>query len=133
MNRMSHPLVKISGEQTIDVSRNLLCSNRTSTIQQLFIRIAERLRNFPARVFPLVNQLLEHTRVRVLRNEALAQQLKPFARDLRDNRRIVQEPPAAKRHQVAELPRRYAQLVLVFTRKKRHQEFDVRILRTESL
>src|SRR5215207_3020584 len=71
---LSNPLVKISREKTSHVPGNLFCSNRTSTIQQLFIRIVERFRNLPARVFPFVDQLFKHARVRMLGNKALAQQ-----------------------------------------------------------
>jgi len=76
-----------------------------SVVQQLLVRRTERFRDLTAGVFPLVDQLFEHARVRMLRNETLAQQLEPFARDLRHDRRIVQKPPATKRHQVVELPR----------------------------
>src|SRR5690242_19020359 len=83
-------------------------------------------------MFPLVDQLLEQARVRVLWDEARAQQLEPLARDLRDDRRIVQKPPATKRHQVVELSRRHTQLVLILARKKRRQKLHVRILSTNS-
>ena len=46
----------------------------------------------------------------------------PFAGDLGNNRRIIQEPPAPERHQVRKLPRRNAQLVLVFPREHCHQK-----------
>ena len=82
---------------------------------------------------PLVEQLLEHARVRVLRDEARAQQLEALARDLRDDRRVVQEPPAAERHQVGELPRRHAQLVLVLARQHRDEEPVVGMLRADAV
>src|SRR5262245_39685861 len=130
---LSNPLVKIPGEQAIDVPGNLFRRNRTSTTQQSFIRIVKRIRNLTARVFPFVNQLFEHTRVRVLRNKTLAQQLESFARNLRHDRRIVQKPPTTKRHQVVELPRRHTQLMLVLARKKRHEESHVGKFSTEPL
>ena len=57
------------------------------------------------------------------------EQLEPLAGDLRDDRRVVQEPPAPERHQVGELARRDAQLVLVLARQHRHQETVVGVLR----
>src|ERR1044072_2069283 len=128
----TNKLIKIAGKKASNVSGDLLRSDRTSTIQQLLVRIVERICNLPARVFPFVDQLLEHARVRVLRDEGLAQQLEPLARHLRHDRGIVQKPPTTKRHQVAELPRRHAQPVLVLARKKRHEEFHVRMLQTKS-
>ena len=112
------PLLAISGKQPADVARDFVRGDRPSAKQKLLVRVAERVRDLFARVFPLVNELLEHARVRVLRDEARAQHLESLARDLGNDRRIVQEPPATKRHQVVELPRRHTQLMLVLTRKK---------------
>jgi hypothetical protein len=82
---------------------------------------------------PLVNQLVEHARVRVLRDEARAEQLKPLKRDLLDDGRVVEEPPAAERHQVRELPRRDAQLVLVLAREERDEEAHAGVRGAEPL
>src|SRR5689334_18586151 len=90
------PFAAISRKQPIDIARDLVSRHYSSAQQQLLIHVAEHVRDLFARVFPLVDQLLQHARVRVLRDEARAQQLESLARDLRDDRRIVQKPPATE-------------------------------------
>src|SRR5204863_28283 len=68
-----------------------------------------------------------------LRNKTLAQQLKALARDLPNDRGVIQKPPAAKRHQVAELSRRHAELVLVFARQKRDEKPHVGMFGAQTL
>jgi hypothetical protein len=50
----------------------------------------------------------------MLRNEAGAQHFDALAGNLFDDGRIIHEPPAAEGHEVAELSRINAQLVLIF-------------------
>ena len=64
----------------------------------------------------------------MLRNEASPQHLQPLPRHLFHNRRVVEEPPAAERHQVRELPRVDAQLMLVLPAQHADQEPVPRIL-----
>src|SRR5690348_6804166 len=58
----------------------------------------------------------------MLRNEAGAQHLNALARNFLDDRGVVHEPPASERKQVAELSRKYAQLVLIFAAQHARQE-----------
>src|ERR1044072_1293967 len=113
-----NPIPKIPGEHPRNVACDLVRRNSASTRQQSLVRISERVGDLFARVFPLVDQLLEHARIGVLRDETRAQQLQSLASDLRDDRRVIQKPPATKRHQIVKISRRHTQLVLVLARKK---------------
>src|SRR5271155_679046 len=74
------------------------------------------------RVAPLVDDLFQHPGVGMLGNKAGSQQLDSFAGNFFDNRRIVQEPPASKGHEVAEFSCIDAQFVLILTTKDAHQK-----------
>src|SRR5437660_8048601 len=69
--------------------------NATATTEIYPLSLHDALPIFP----PLVNDLFEHARVGMLRNETGPQQFNPLPRDFLHNRRIVHEPPASKRHQ----------------------------------
>src|SRR5260370_11622572 len=84
-------------------------------------------------MLPLVNQLFEHTRVRMLRDKTRSQEFNALARDLSNDWRVVEKPPTAKRHQVTELARGYTKFMLIFARQDSRQETDVRILRAHAL
>src|SRR5260370_42083493 len=58
----------------------------------------------------------------MLWNETCSQHLDALPRDLLHNRRIVHEPPATERHQVAELTRVNAEFVLVLPAEHTHQK-----------
>src|SRR6202165_6289088 len=58
----------------------------------------------------------------MLRYETCSQHLYALASHLLHNRRIVHEPPATERHQVAELPRVNAKFVLVLPAEHAHQK-----------
>ena len=51
--------------------------------------------------------------------------LEPLARHLFDDRRVVQEPPAAERHEIGELARVDAELVLILAAEDADQEAHV--------
>jgi len=76
-------------------------------------------------VAPLVNELVEHPAIAVLRGHTQADEFEPHPRHFLDDQGVVQEPPAAKDVEIAELPRRDAQLMLVFPGKHRAEEFVV--------
>src|SRR6202012_6206068 len=66
--------------------------------------------------------LFENARIRVLRNECGSQHFETLAGDLLDDRRVAQKPPAAKGHQVRELSRVDAKLVLVLAAQDGYQK-----------
>src|SRR5712692_4214690 len=82
---------------------------------------------------PLVDQLFEYTRIGMLRDETRSQEFKAFARDLRNDGRVVEKPPTAKGHQVIELARGHTQFMLIFARQNSRQETHVRILCAQAL
>src|SRR5687768_7202996 len=84
-------------------------------------------------MLPFVNKLFQNAGVGMLRDEIRSQQLQPLGGDLGDNRRIVQEPPTAERHQIAEFSCSDAQLVLVFARKKGREKAHIGVLYANSL
>src|SRR5215207_2071009 len=104
----AHPIAEVSVEEARGVALDLGAGDGPPALQQALVSIGERLRDDAPRVAPLVDQLLEHARVRVLRHEGGAEQLQPLRRNLPDHRRVVEEPPAPERQQVPELPRRDA-------------------------
>src|SRR5688572_8176493 len=76
---------------------------------------------------PLVDDLVEHARVGMLRGETQAEQLQTHPGDFLDQERDVGEPPAAENVQVAKFSREDAKLVLVFPGENRAEEFVLRI------
>src|SRR6266850_4229220 len=82
---------------------------------------------------PLVDQLFEYTRIGMLRDKTRSQEFQAFARDLRNDGRVVEKPPTAKWHQVIELPRGHTQFMLVFARQNSREETHVMILSANSL
>src|SRR6202158_3019306 len=62
----------------------------------------------------------------MLRNEAGAEHLDALSCNLFDDGRIIEEPPAAEGHEVAELTRVDAQLVLVLATQHAYQETILR-------
>ena len=65
------------------------------------------------RVSPLVDNLFEHSGVGMLRDEAGPQQFDPLSRNLFDHGRVVEEPPATKRHEIVEFSRVDTEFVLI--------------------
>src|SRR5215467_3432768 len=58
----------------------------------------------------------------MLRDEAGTQHLDALARNFLDDGSVVHEPPAPERKQIAELPRKYAEFVLIFAAQHTDQE-----------
>ena len=67
-------------------------------------------------MLPLVDQLIEHARIGMLRGEAQAQQFQAHARHLIDQAGIIEEPPAAEDMEVAEFTGEHAKFMLVLAR-----------------
>src|SRR5882672_2495299 len=82
---------------------------------------------------PLVDELFQYSRVRMLWYEARAEHLYSLACNLLYQRRVVEKPPAAERHQVAELSGGDTKLVLVRPRQEGRQKTNVRIFGAHSL
>eukprot|EP00629_Pelagomonadales_sp_RCC1024_P019280 CAMPEP_0119281980 /NCGR_PEP_ID=MMETSP1329-20130426/25864_1 /TAXON_ID=114041 /ORGANISM="Genus nov. species nov., Strain RCC1024" /LENGTH=137 /DNA_ID=CAMNT_0007282619 /DNA_START=83 /DNA_END=492 /DNA_ORIENTATION=+ len=79
------------------------------------------------RVAPLVDELVEHAAVRVLRREGRAQHLQAHGRDVADDGRVVAVPPAAVEVDVRELLRQHAGLVLVDAAEEGAQHLEARV------
>lgn len=75
---LSNPLVKISGEKT-SVSGNLFCSSRTLHDSTVVHKNRRAHQQFAGARVSIYKSLFKHARVRMLRNEALAQQLESFS------------------------------------------------------
>jgi hypothetical protein len=67
-----------------------------------------------AGVLPLVDDLFQDARVGMLRNKAGSQEFDTLSGDFFDDGGIVQEPPAAERHEVIEFARVDGEFVLIF-------------------
>ena len=73
-------------------------------------------------MLPLVDQLIKNPRIGMLRDKAGAEKFEAHPLHFVDDRGIVEEPPAAEDHQVAELSGGNAQLMLVFAREHGDEE-----------
>ena len=98
---------------SVHISLNVFTRNSSSVADQQSVGIRQHANHNRTRVSPLVDHLLEDARVRMLGDEARPQHLEAFPRDLFDDRRVVEKPPAAEGHQVTEFSRVHAQLMLV--------------------
>ena len=131
----SAKVLEIGPQQFPDIAVDILAFYRTAVLRQNPICVREDRRDGPPRVAPLVNHLFEHARIGVLRNEGGALHLQPLSRDLLDNRRIVEEPPASEGHEVREFARVDTQLVLILAAQHRdkktiRRKFAAQILQT---
>src|SRR5579871_4846466 len=97
-------LLEIRTEQPRDIALDIGARHRPAILCQNSVGVGEDWGERPPGVSPFVDYLLEHPRIGVLRDKAGTQHFQALARDLLDNRRIVQEPPASERHQVIEFP-----------------------------
>src|SRR5437016_3857914 len=98
------PPFEIAAEQPGHIALDFGLRNLPAILYEPLVGGSENRRHCPARIAPLIDQLLENARVRMLRDKTGAQHFQTFARNLFDDRWVVQEPPAAKRKQIAELP-----------------------------
>src|SRR6185437_7378391 len=69
----------------------------------------------------------------MLRDKAGSQHFNPFARDLFDNRRIIQKPPASEWQQVREFPGIDAEFVLILAAQNADQKAILREFGAEML
>src|SRR5678815_5919900 len=92
---------------------------------EVFVFVGEHLREDRARVLPLVDELVEHAAVAVLRSHTQADQFEAHPRNLLDDRWVIEEPPAAEDVQVAKFARGDAKLVLVLPCEHGAEEFVV--------
>src|SRR5207237_8464480 len=115
-----------SAEEAVHVSLNFLPGNFAPVGVKQLIGICKDRRKRAPRVVPLVDHLLQDARVGMLWNKTGSQQFDPLSGDFFDDRRIVQEPPAAERHQVIEFSRVNRKFVLILAAEYAHQEAIVR-------
>src|SRR5579875_1295479 len=127
------PALKICSEQFVDVPPDFLAAYGSAIFPQKAERVREDRPNCAAGVSPLVDDLLQHTCVRVLRNEAEPNHFDALARHLFYNGGIVQEPPAAERQQVPELASVYTKLVLILAAQYADEEAIVREFHAQML
>ena len=99
---------------------NVLASDFGAVGEQQLIGVCEDGSKRAARVVPFVDDLLEDARVRMLRDEAGSEQFDALASDFFDDRRIVEEPPAAERHQLIEFAGVDGEFVLIFAAEDAH-------------
>ena len=117
---------KRAAEQILDVSFDFGASGLPAGLGQSGVFVGEYLRDDVSRVMPLIDNLIEHTGIRMLRSKAQAKQFEPQARDFVHEIRDVIEPPATKDVQVAKLPGKDSEFVLVLAGQNRHEEFIFR-------
>src|SRR5882724_7748765 len=105
---------EVATEQTGYIMPDIFTRDGPPVFAQQSVRVGENRSHRAAGVAPFVNDLLQYTRVRVLRDKTGTQHLDAFARDFFHHRRVVEEPPATEWHQVREFARVDAELMLVF-------------------
>ena len=121
-------LFEVAAEQAVHIALYILPRHRTPITGQQSVAVTQHLRHGGARVPPFVEDLLEHPRIGMLRNETRPQQLNALPRNLFHNGRIVQEPPASEGHEVTELAGVHAEFVLVFAAQNTAQNAVVRVV-----
>src|SRR5262249_13672360 len=94
----TRPLTEVARKQTLNVAGDFSPGYCTPALQKPLVGFAKRSGTNSTGMPPLVNQLFEYARIRMLIDEAGSEQLEAFAGDRRNQRRIVQEPPAAEWH-----------------------------------
>lgn len=97
--------------------------NAPAGLHEVAVFVCKDLGKNAAAVVPFVNQLIEDSGIGMLGNEAGSEQFDAHALDLLDEAGIVEEPPAAEDHQVAEFPGGDAKFVLVFAGEHGDEEF----------
>src|SRR4029077_3071816 len=80
-----------------------------------------------ASITPFIKDLLENQRIGKQRNEIRPQHFDTLPRDLFNNGRTAQEPPAPEGHEIAELSRVHAEFVLIFAAQRAHEKAIFRI------
>ena len=130
---MSCPPLKIRAEKAVDVALDVLSAYLAAVPAHPSIGPRKNGGKSGARIPPLIDDLFEDARVGMLGDEAGSEQLDAFASDLFDDGWIVQEPPAPEGHQVIELSRIHAQLVLILAAQHADQEAVVRVTGTKVL
>src|SRR5437660_4202590 len=95
--------LEVAAQQLLRRAANFFLRYRPLRCRDVIEFILQHLGDDLPAVIPLVNDLIENSRIGMLRDEARAQQFHSHTRDLFDQQRIVHEPPAAKKHHVAVL------------------------------
>jgi len=116
------PLREIRTEQTLNIALNILPGYVAAIPEERAVGFSQNGGKGVARVAPLVDDLLENASVGMLRDEAGSEHFDPLPRNLFDNGRIVQEPPAPEGHEVIEFTGIHAQFVLILATKYTYQE-----------
>ncbi len=114
---------KIVLEHEADVALDFRRCDAAACVLEVGILISQDLRQNSAAVAPFIEELIQNAGVRVLRDEAGAEQFDAHALDFFDEAGIVEEPPAAEDHEVAEFAGGDAQLVLIFSGEHGYEEF----------
>src|SRR5688572_31926209 len=97
--------LELTAEETFDVALDFGARDLPAGRGEGFVLLREDFADDSARVVPLVDDLIEHARIGVLRCYAKADQLKAHVGHLRDDFRDVGKPPAAEDVEVAEFSR----------------------------
>src|SRR5438477_6020151 len=103
-----------ASEKILCVASDFLIAELPAGFSEVTIFLHQHVRNDPARVPPLIDQLVQNARVRMLRRDAQPDQLQPHPRHLLDDIRHISKPPAAEDMQVAEFARQHTKLMLIF-------------------
>src|SRR5579883_577418 len=93
---------KISAEKSHHVVMNSLMRYGAAVFGEQLVSVGKDRRHGTTRIAPFINHLFQYARVGVLRDKTHSEHLNPLPCDLFDNGGIIQEPPAAKGHQVTE-------------------------------
>src|SRR5579883_1445365 len=118
----AHAALEIAAKEPRDVALDFVPGGSAAIVEEPLVKIGEDAAQNEARAAPFVNHLFENARIGMLRNEAHAQHFDALPRYLLNDRWIIEEPPAAEGHQVAELASVDAQLMLILAAKDADEE-----------
>src|SRR4051812_33872063 len=106
------PALEIRSEQACDLAPDV--RSRPAIFNQELECIGEDRSQSAPGVPPLIDDLLQNASVRMLRDKGGSEHLDALPCDLRENRRLIQEPPAPKHQDVGKFTHVNAQLMLIF-------------------
>jgi len=128
-----NPVFKIAAEQSMDIALHVFNPDGPAIGNQQFVGLSQNRTDGAAGVAPFVDDLFKHAGIGMLWNEARPQHFKALTRDLLDNRRIVQKPPAAEGQEVSELACNHTEFVLILAAQHADQESVVGKLQSDIL